>query len=99
MPVAEGADPLTPIARALVLAGFRRATVGLLAAETKDVTRITLRARARAGLRDLEGLEADLGALSALDATAARELRAKDPDVISALGPVAPKAAGARSGG
>jgi len=86
----DGADPLPALAKALLVLGYRRATVGLLAGAATDVAGLTLRARADAGLRDLAALRVDLDRLATIDPEATAALRAKDPEILAALGPPAP---------
>ena len=78
-------DPLAPLARSLILLGYRRTAFSLLDGDTQDATRLFLRARARAYLFDVEGLRADLDRLASVDRAAAEDLRGKDPVVKAAL--------------
>ena len=45
---AEGTDPVAPLARALLVLGYRRATLTVLSGETRDAARLALRVRAYA---------------------------------------------------
>jgi len=78
-------DPLASLARSLILLGYRRTAFSLLEGDTRDATRLFLRARARAYLFDVEGLRADLERLSSVDRAAALDLTGKDPVVKAAL--------------
>ncbi len=81
-----GADPLTPLAKELLLLDYRRLAVTLLSNEARDPARIVIRARARAGLGDVTGTTADLALLRTLDAPRADDLRRNDADVRRTLG-------------
>lgn len=84
--VPAGADPLTPLARELLLLGHRRLVVQLLAGEKTDATRLALRVRANAGLGDVAATRADVAALTQLDRPKALDLRRNDRDVRRTLG-------------
>lgn len=85
-PLASG-DLALRVLGGLVVTGYRRAALTHLVAQPADVPRLKLRVHARAGLRDVAGLRADLAALGKLDARLAEQLRARDPEVLATLGP------------
>ena len=80
---AEGADPVPALARALLVLGYRRATLAVLSGETRDATRLGLRVRAYAALKDADGVRAELARLRAVDPTSAADLERRDPLVAS----------------
>lgn len=84
--IVPGADPLTPLARELLLLGYRRLVVSLLASEMRDPARIALRVRARAGLGEVEATTNDLATLRTLDTPRSEDLRRNDQEVRRTLG-------------
>ena len=87
-PTAAG-DLALRVLGGLVATGYRRAALTLLEAQPVDAPRLGLRVRARAALRDVEGLRKDLVTLSRLDRKLAERLRERDPEVLATLGPAA----------
>ena len=87
-PTAAG-DLALRVLGGLVATGYRRAALTLLESQPVDGPRLGLRVRARAALRDVEGLRKDLVTLSRLDARLAERLRERDPEVLATLGPAA----------
>ena len=80
---AEGTDPVAPLARALLVLGYRRATLTVLSGETRDAARLALRVRAYAALKDAEAVKAELVRLREVDPTTAADLARRDPLVAS----------------
>ena len=80
---AEGTDPVAPLARALLVLGYRRATLTVLSGETRDPARLALRVRAYAALKDADAVKAELARLREVDPTTAADLAKRDPLVAS----------------
>ena len=69
------------------MTGYRRAALTLLEAQPVDGPRLTLRVRARAALRDVEGLRKDLVTSSRLDASSRSSCARATPRCVATLGP------------
>jgi hypothetical protein len=74
---------VAPLARALLVLGYRRATLTVLSGETRDPARLALRVRAYAALKDADAVKAELARLREVDPTTAADLAKRDPLVAS----------------